>query len=194
MGRERHFDEAAILEKAADTFSVHGFSGTSVAMLSDATGLGKQSLYNTFRDKESLYLKAIECATARFGRAVTRMQEAKKGRLAVEIFFTEVALLCASKNAPETVCVVSAGLLEAIDAPNVQAVLERKWNSTHELLRSSIERGQKDGSIRNQTASIELADIMMSIMSGMRVAARVESSRNRLMTTVQLSLRILDTA
>ena len=45
MSRERSFDEAEVLERAADAFSVHGYAGTSVAILAAATGLGKQSLY-----------------------------------------------------------------------------------------------------------------------------------------------------
>jgi TetR/AcrR family transcriptional regulator, transcriptional repressor for nem operon len=193
MGRDRAFDESEILEKAADVFSLHGYSGTSVSMLTEATGLGKQSLYNTFGDKEALYLKSVECATARMVQAVQRVQAAANGRLAMQIFFGEIAMLCASKHAPERVCVVSAGLLESVDTPEVRAVLERKWNSTHELIRSSIERGQKDGSIRNRSPSIELADMMLSVMSGMRVAAQVEGSRKRLSATVVHTLRILDT-
>jgi TetR/AcrR family transcriptional regulator, transcriptional repressor for nem operon len=192
MGRDRSFDESEILEKAADAFSLHGYSGTSVAMLTEATGVGKQSLYNTFGDKEALYLRSVDCATARFYGAVQRVQKAKNGRLALEIFFTEIAMLCASNDAPKRVCIVSAGLLESVEVPEIQAALERKWNSTHEVIRSSIERGQKDGSILNMSPSIELADMMMSIMSGMRVAAKVEGSRSRLKATVALTLRILD--
>jgi TetR/AcrR family transcriptional regulator, transcriptional repressor for nem operon len=191
MGRERSFDEAEILERAANVFSVSGFSGTSVAMLSDATGLGKQSLYNAFGDKEALYLKAMECAVNRFGKAVVKMQNAETGAEAMRIFFSEIAVLCSSNLAPERVCMVSAGLLEAIDAPEIQSALERKWAGTHELVRSTIERGQRDGSIQNRAPSVALADIMMSIMSGMRVAAKVESSRARLPATVELALQML---
>ena len=194
MSRERHFDEAEVLEKAADTFAVHGFSGTSVAMLSEATGLGKQSLYNTFGDKEALYLKAIECAAARYSATVARMGAAASGRAAIELFFEHVTTLCESSQPSDNACIVSAGLLEGVEAANVQALLERKWNGTHELLRSNIERGQKDKSVRNLAPSIELADMLMSIMSGLRVAARVEESRGRLQKTVQLALRLLDVA
>jgi TetR/AcrR family transcriptional regulator, transcriptional repressor for nem operon len=193
MGRDRSFDEAEILEKVADVFSVNGFAGTSVAMLADATGLGKQSLYNTFGDKEALYIKAVGCAAARFGKAVKKMQAADTGAQAMQIFFSEIALLCASNLAPERVCIVSAGLLESIGAPEIQAALERKWGGTHELVRSTIERGQRDGSIANPAPSVVLADMMMSIMSGMRVAAKVESSRARLSSTVDLALQMLAT-
>jgi TetR/AcrR family transcriptional regulator, transcriptional repressor for nem operon len=193
MGRDRSFEESAILEKTADTFSLHGYAATSVAMLTEATGLGKQSLYNTFGDKEALYLKSVECATARLTDAIARVQAAPSGRAALEIFFAEIAMRCSSGDGPTRACIVSAGLLESVDAPEIQATLERKWNSTHELVRSSIERGQRDGSIKNRSPSVELADMMMSIMSGMRVTAKVQASRSRLHATVALTLQILDT-
>ena len=39
MAREKQFNEAAVLEEVADLFTSHGYQGTSLAMLLDATGL-----------------------------------------------------------------------------------------------------------------------------------------------------------
>jgi TetR/AcrR family transcriptional repressor of nem operon len=60
MPRERCFSEPEVLDRLTDVFSTHGYAGTSLALLQEATGLGKQSLYNTFGDKQSMYLQAID--------------------------------------------------------------------------------------------------------------------------------------
>jgi TetR/AcrR family transcriptional regulator, transcriptional repressor for nem operon len=59
-GRPRSFNEADVLEKAMQVFWGQGFGGTSVGALEEATGLGRQSLYNAFGDKRGVYVAAID--------------------------------------------------------------------------------------------------------------------------------------
>jgi TetR/AcrR family transcriptional regulator, transcriptional repressor for nem operon len=192
MGRERQFDETKVLDAAADVFSAHGYQGTSLAMLQDATGLGKQSLYNTFGDKRALYLQAVDCAAARYQTVQQQMHTAANGRAAVAAFFAHLLELCSSGNAAQQSCIVSAGLLEGLEDSTIQQRLLDKWRSSHELLRAAVERGQKDGSIANPLASAALADLLMALMSGLRVAARAGNPRERLAQTLALGLSLLD--
>ncbi|MGV1793111.1 TetR/AcrR family transcriptional regulator [Rhizobium sp. A37_96] len=59
MARPREFDHDAALDKAVELFRAKGFAGTSTDDLRTAMGLGRQSLYNTFGDKRTLYLQAL---------------------------------------------------------------------------------------------------------------------------------------
>lgn len=192
MAREKQFNDAEVLEGVADIFATHGYQGTSLAMLLDATGLGKQSLYNAFGDKQALYLKAVECAAARYQAVHARMQHAATGRTAVVAFFDQVAGNCASTDPTRKSCIVSAGLLEGLEDEVIAHRLREKWLGTHELLRAAVERGQKDGSIRNPAPSAALADFLLSVMGGLRVSARAEFDGARLKQTVALALSMLD--
>ena len=58
-GRPREFDETAVLDAAIDVFREHGFEGSSAAMLVQAMGIGRQSLYGSFGDKWQLYCAAL---------------------------------------------------------------------------------------------------------------------------------------
>lgn len=58
-GRPPEFDYGTALNRAMELFWAKGFVGTSVSELLDRMGIGRQSAYNTFGDKRSLYLKAI---------------------------------------------------------------------------------------------------------------------------------------
>ncbi|KPF69390.1 TetR family transcriptional regulator [beta proteobacterium AAP99] len=192
MARERSFSEPEVLQRAADVFSTHGYGATSVAMLCEATGLGKQSLYNAFGDKQALYLKSVDCAVGRFGAAVAAMKAAPDGRAALQSFFDGLVHVCASGEPALKSCIVTTGLLESVDDPALRLSLQAKWQATHELLRGTIERGQKDGSVRNAAPSAELADLLMSLMSGLRVTARVDDSRARLQRSADLAMAMLD--
>jgi TetR/AcrR family transcriptional repressor of nem operon len=192
MARDRSFCEADVLSSLAEAFAEHGYTGTSVATLTQATGLGKQSLYNAFGDKESLYLRALDHATERYAAIFEDMRRAPSGRAAIALLFAAVVEGCLSDCPTDRTCMVSAGLLEGANELRIADRLQRKWSATHEALRQTLERGQRDGSIRNQTEPTVLADYLMSCMSGLRVNARVAQAASRLEQAVALHLDILD--
>jgi TetR/AcrR family transcriptional repressor of nem operon len=192
MARQKQFSETQVLDEVADLFTSYGYQGTSLAMLLDATGLGKQSLYNCFGDKRALYLKAIDCSTARYQAVQAQMQAAATGRAAVECFFGHVVGKCDSAAAADKNCVVASGLLEAMEDALIVQTLRAKWAASHEVLRSAVERGQKDGSVRNPAPSAALADLLLALMAGLRVNARADFGAARLQRTVDLTLAVLD--
>ncbi|MEL6918209.1 MAG: TetR/AcrR family transcriptional regulator [Bacteroidota bacterium] len=51
---------AYIIETVAPIFNKHGYVGTSMSDLTEATGLTKGALYGNFENKEALALKAFE--------------------------------------------------------------------------------------------------------------------------------------
>src|ERR1700754_4896517 len=60
MARPREFDEEQVVRAARDRFWDAGYAATSLTDLSDATGLGKTSLYGAFGDKHALYLRIFD--------------------------------------------------------------------------------------------------------------------------------------
>jgi len=192
MSREKQFSEAAVLEEVADLFASHSYQGTSLAKLLDATGLGKQSLYNSFGDKRTLYLKSVECSVARYRAVEARMNEMPTGRAALALFFDHVIGKCDSADPADKSCIVAAGLLEGVDDPLIVQTLRAKWSGSREMLRAAVERGQKDGSIRHRAPSAVLADLLLAVTAGLRVNARAEFGQARLQQTVDLALSVLD--
>lgn len=60
MARPRKFTEGDVVAAARDQFWSAGYAGTSVDDLTEATGLGRGSLYGAFGDKHALYLRALD--------------------------------------------------------------------------------------------------------------------------------------
>lgn len=58
-GRPREFERDEALDKAMDLFWSQGYEATGVAQLCDHMGVGRQSLYNTFGDKDALFSEAL---------------------------------------------------------------------------------------------------------------------------------------
>lgn len=59
MGRPRKFSRETVLEKALPVFWKHGFAGTSLQHLEQATGVNKSGLYSEFLDKQDLFFNAL---------------------------------------------------------------------------------------------------------------------------------------
>jgi TetR/AcrR family transcriptional repressor of nem operon len=192
MGRQKSFSDDEVIEGVADVFAVHGFKGTSVQMLSEASGLGKQSLYNSFGDKQGLYLKALDCAAARFGSVADEMARAPDGRRAIHVFFERLLCHCLSADAAEHACMVSTGLLEGVAQPRIAHALRSKWAASHGLLRGAVQRGQADGSIGSREDAQALADLLMALMGGLRISARAVDDPLRLQDTIARVLSLLD--
>jgi TetR/AcrR family transcriptional regulator, transcriptional repressor for nem operon len=192
VSRSKSFSPAATLQQVADVFVERGYDGASLAQLEAASGLGKQSLYNTFGDKKAMYLAAVECATSRWAGVQALMQSAPDGRQALQRFFDHLAQDCASGDAQRHSCIVSAGLLEGIDDEDIQQRLQAKWNDTHALLKSAVVRGQADRSVASAAKPQELADHLMTTMGGLRVMARTQPGAARLKRVIAQALSMLD--
>ncbi|MFV2118625.1 TetR/AcrR family transcriptional regulator, partial [Streptomyces sp. Act-28] len=59
MGRPRTFDEAEVVEAAADLFARRAYDGVSVDDLVAHLGVHRNSLYKVFGSKRGLYLAAL---------------------------------------------------------------------------------------------------------------------------------------
>jgi TetR/AcrR family transcriptional repressor of nem operon len=60
MARTKDFDENEVLTKAIQLFWHKGYNATSMQDLVDALGISRSSLYDTYSDKHTLFLKALE--------------------------------------------------------------------------------------------------------------------------------------
>ena len=59
-GPSKQFDTEVALEQAMKVFWAYGYEATSLSELLKRMGIGKKSLYDTFGNKQSLFLKALE--------------------------------------------------------------------------------------------------------------------------------------
>ena len=59
MPRPIEFEVKPVLTAAMSEFRQHGFAGTSIKALERATGLSSGSLYNSFGDKDAVFVQAL---------------------------------------------------------------------------------------------------------------------------------------
>ena len=60
IGRPRSFEPQQVLDIATRLFWEHGYDGVSIADITEAAGINRRSLYDTFGSKEELFRQAVE--------------------------------------------------------------------------------------------------------------------------------------
>src|SRR5688572_30165055 len=60
MARVKEFDEDMVLDKAVALFWSKGYNGTSAQDLVDHLEISRSSLYGTYGDKRTLFLKSLQ--------------------------------------------------------------------------------------------------------------------------------------
>jgi hypothetical protein len=90
-------------------------------------------------------------------------------------FFDEIISECT--NSDHAGCLVSNLLLEKGGCdPDIRDEATGFWRATQQALYAQCARGLDDGSIRSKSSAATLASSLMTWMSGLRVAARANSS------------------
>ena len=189
--RPKNFCPEQCLEKAVDVFSRQGFEGTSFSDLTTALGVNRQSLYDTYGDKLSLYLRCIEVAAERFQPRQQLFREDLSGRQSLENFFEGVVSEGAAHGNPG--CLLTNALLDkAASQPEVAATVRRCSALTRQAMEGCVQRGVEDGSISRRCEPTPTSDALFTLLAGLRVCQRAGQEPAQLRQTLRVSLRMLD--
>lgn len=110
MARPKAFDPVHIASLIASQFRTQGYAGTSLAALELATGLGRQSLYDTFGDKDAMYVRVVSDEVRAEEARVGRLFDGAAGGLAtLRAYLAERA----SRLINDRGCLLSSAALEA---------------------------------------------------------------------------------
>jgi len=193
MARPREFDESNALEQAMQVFWSQGFEATSMTDLTEAMGLSKSSLYDTFGSKHELFLATIDHykdnvtaqvrsaaeldAPARhviasmFGRAVDRMTDGSGQRG------------CFLNN-----CSVEVGPHDPQAAERCRAGLAVMEESFHRL----VIRSQGEGGIDAAKDARALARYLTGAINGIMVIGKANPDRDVLDDIAAVAMTALD--
>lgn len=190
VGRPKEFWPEVVLERAAEEFTSRGFAATSIEDLVGITGVARQSLYNAFGDKRSLYLQALAAWIEADAVSLAPLRARGSGLAAIQEFLQErVRYLTADpRNCPfDVIAAADLGGADADVAQMVQLSMRRTNAALARCLRRAIASGEI-GTRHNPTA---LARLLTHLLQGIAVAAQAGVSRRSLLEVVEAALRAL---
>ena len=190
MARTPEFDHDRVLECALQAFWQKGYEATSLTDLLEATGLARQSLYNTFGDKRGLFLASLR-RYADVG--VGRLSEALEGgsvRAAIRGVLEE-ALQCAERDRGCFLVNASTELLPR--DPEVGRLVASAMARQERALADALRRGVRKGELRLTPRRIEqTARFLVGALQGLRVMVKATPDSPALRDVVAVTLRAID--
>lgn len=163
-----------IIEKTATVFNKKGFAGTSLTDITDATGLTKGSIYGNFENKDDVALavfdynfgkvtKYIKDRILSFDNAIDRL-----------LVYPDVYRNYYKIPFLETGCPILNTSTEADDThPQLRERAKNALNFWKTSLMNQINRGIERGEIKESTNAQQIAVIMMSLIEGAFMQAKV---------------------
>lgn len=191
MARHKEFDRDTALKAAITVFTEHGYEGTSTDALLSAMKISRQSMYDTFGDKRSLYLAALD----RYNSDSVSELVADLRRDAMPLKALEDTLI-AFASRPETEagrgCLgVSAVCEFGRTDSDVSALTDKASRILSSAIETILEEGKKNGEVGTDVETADAVQFLGATLSGMKVSARNGASPDNLRSIAKLAIRSL---
>jgi TetR/AcrR family transcriptional repressor of nem operon len=191
MAGKKAFDPQQVLEKAMNAFWERGYEGISIEDLVQCTGIGRGSLYDTFDDKHSLYLAALDHYIA-FVRAQTTALLEQTGTLQEvleQLFQAQVDILL-SDPARRGCFLVNATIEMAPHDPEVNQIVQSSLQELEEGLYRLLIKAQVAGDLSWTYDPHQVAHFLVGTLFSIRVLARAKQDRRVLQDVVKTALSV----
>lgn len=179
MTRTKEFDQNDALQGAIRAFSRHGFAAMPLDTLLGEMGIGRQSMYDTFGDKRTLFLKALKQYGAQSVDLI--LAELQKPGDPIEVLrHTLIAFSERDDLASADGCMGLNALSEfGVEDAEVTLILHEAGTRLGDQIIKLLKKAAQQGSLpRNQIATA--ADFMNASFAGIRYAAKAGSDRKSL--------------
>jgi TetR/AcrR family transcriptional regulator, transcriptional repressor for nem operon len=193
MARPREFDEAEVLQAAKACFKHKGYAGTSLADLTDATALGKGSLYGAFGDKHALFMHVLDDYCAR-SVAATEQMIAGDGPAIDRLRRYMLAIADGSASDVDGCLLASSTAELAGQDAQVAARVRATFTALGKLLETAIAEAQHQGDIDPHADPEALAAMLLAVARGIESLGTGGASRRTLRQTANTALAAISTA
>lgn len=170
-----------IVEQSAPVFNRHGYAGTSMAQLMDATGLEKGGIYRHFESKQELAAAAFDYAWETVNEPRWRGLEACSNSL------DKLSLLVRNfVGQPQRAIPGGCPLLNnAIDSDDGNPVLRGKAHAAldqwRKMLVEIVCEGQRSRELRKDIDADQVATVIIASLEGAVMMSRMERTRDALL-------------
>ncbi|MGW8501109.1 TetR/AcrR family transcriptional regulator [Streptomyces sp. CLCI03] len=191
MAGKKQFDVGIALDAAMLRFWRAGYADTSLDDLSAATGLNRSSIYSSFGDKDSLYLRCLDRYATRYA---TRYDQAlscasEEPLQAVRGFFEVTLQRIADPDVPDGCLVAQTAMAAPALDPTIAARAIAALDLQHARLRTALNAARLA-----EGDADDLAVHLTAVNQSLAVMSRAGASRKQLRAVIDISMSVLSHA
>lgn len=188
MARPSEFDRDEAIASAIRVFARHGYEAASTSALIEGMGIGRQSLYGAFGDKRRLFLEALR----RYADGSLDGMAAALARPGPASEAIEAALLAGLGSADEleSGCLGVGSIVEfSRSDPDVNAVNDAAAAQVLAAFAARVKDGVASGEFAADLDAQAAARMLLTLRSGLKVAARGGGGEDELREAARLAMR-----
>lgn len=193
MPRIKAFDREEVLDKAMKLFWDKGYNATSYSDLVEGLGINRQSIYDTFGDKQQLYNAAFDrfrCKSAQ--RLKDELNKTPSARKQIELLL-EMAVADSLKDPENKGCMMVNSTVElAAHDTQVASLACQSMQDWLTFVEPIVAKGQADGEIttRNDAKSITL--FIYNTINGLKLISRLGLPKETYDHILKVTRTVLD--
>ncbi|MCR8660604.1 TetR/AcrR family transcriptional regulator [Paenibacillus endoradicis] len=191
MARSKEFEENVVLDKAMKLFWEQGYEKSSMTDLVEHMGIHRRSLYDTFGDKHTLFLKAMDRFSDKVNAELTL--QVKRSKTATEALqFILGSMIYGEEDSPSGCLMVNSAVELAMRDADVDSKLSESFTLSEQLFKDIILWGQQNGEFNSDCNANELAEHLHAVCVGLRVMTRTSMPKEKLNRIASFSIKLLD--
>lgn len=173
MPWEKSFDTDRALAQAMDAFWAKGYEATSMQELVDCMGIGRGSLYATFGDKHSLFVKALGRYDKHYREEWAKgLMNSKPPKEAILTAFDDVIACVFEDGRTEGCLLVNTALELSPHNEEIAAVVRSSFEEMERFFLEQLIRGQESGEISPDILPEQTAKSLLGLLVSLRVFSR----------------------
>jgi TetR/AcrR family transcriptional repressor of nem operon len=191
IGRPTEFDRQGALEKAMDLFWHNGYEATGLTDLTHEMGIGRQSLYNAFGDKHSLFVEAVNYyATQNSQPLIETLRAPGSGVSNIRQALDSVVAFAG--NGECCGCLVTNSIVElAPHDDEVAKVVRSAINRVEKAFKFALDQAVESGEISAETDTRAVARFLNGTLHGLVVLGKASASKSALNDVVKVAVSTL---
>ncbi|MFF7211926.1 TetR/AcrR family transcriptional regulator [Streptomyces sp. NPDC008238] len=190
-GRPRQFEVDDVLQAALNVFWAKGYEGTTMADLTEATGLKPGSVYAAFGSKAGLFKQVVDRYVDTVFSYGPSGLKADTAREVVRSWLTGAARSATGENTPAGCLLVQGALATGDDSREVAEDLCSRRKAAQIMLAERLDVAQAGGEIPADVDTRVAARYVVTLAEGITVEAASGADRETLMGLVDLAMRRL---
>ncbi|ATF14028.1 TetR/AcrR family transcriptional regulator [Brevibacillus sp. HB1.2] len=177
MGRSKEFDKEHVLYKAMLVFWEKGYEATSIPDLLKAMELSRSSLYETFVDKETLYVEAIQHYKKISQKKRDLLVYASSAKAGIRQYFDQHITSAFDEDLPKGCMITNATL--GLDSPDEQLrkLIRDGFEELEHAFYELLSKGQQTEEIDKNKDIKALSHLLLNLNHSINVVSKVKTDK-----------------
>jgi TetR/AcrR family transcriptional repressor of nem operon len=192
MARTKAFNEDQILDKAVELFWRQGYHATSIQDVVDTLRINRASLYGTYGDKHTLFVRALQRYRSDQAQVMVRFVQGPGSPLdKIKALLNRTAKATLSDREQKGCFLINSAMELVNQDPEIARIVTDDRRDIEDALEQLIRQGQQSGAITTTQDARALAQFVFSSISGLRVVGKMNPDKKALDNIVEMIAKTL---